>query len=138
MFLNIKSKRLFQSLINKITRQLIREIISIFRRTIEDVMEMIEENSEGKMEFPRDMIVEDCFSDVQEPLFGFVTNVTIPEDRLRSCVLNAECFENGTMINAIENIEETDWVSVKISHDRLPRSINRQGNTNINLNFILD
>ena len=105
---------------------------------MEDVMEMIEENSEGKMEFPRDMIVEDCFSDVQEPLFGFITNVTIPEDRLRPCVLNAECFENGTMINAIENIEETDWVYIKTSHDRLPRSINRQGNTNINLNFSLD
>ena len=89
---------------------------------------MIEENSEGKMEFPRDMIVEDCFSDVEEPLFGFVTNVTIPEDELKPCVLNVECFENGTMINAADNHEEKiDLPLFEGSHNRIPRSVNQHG-----------
>ena len=80
------------------------------------------------MEFPRDMIVEDCFSDVEEPLFGFVTNVTIPEDRLKSCVLNVDCYENGTMIDATENLEEeNDYPFFKDSYNRIPRSMNRQG-----------
>ena len=84
-------------------------------------MEMMEENSEGKMEFPRDMMMEDCFSDVEEPLYGFVTNVTIPEDMLKPCIVDVECTENGTRINATENIEERSgnrrgsWNKVKRS-----------------------
>ena len=89
---------------------------------------MIEENSEGKMEFLRDMIVEDCFSDVEEPLFGFVTNVTIPEDKLKPCVLNVECFQNGTMMNATENLDKKpDLQFSKDAHYRIPRSVNQQG-----------
>ena len=57
------------------------------------------ENDDGKNEFPRDMMLEDCFSPVREQLYGFVTNVTIPEDKLEPCILNVECFENGTRIN---------------------------------------
>ena len=49
---------------------------------MEDVMGMMEKNEEGKLEFPRDLMVEDCFSSGFEPLYGFVTNVTIPEDML--------------------------------------------------------
>ena len=56
-------------------------------------------NEDGNMEFPRDMMLEDCFSPAEEPLFGFVTNVTIPENMLEPCILNVECFENGTRIN---------------------------------------
>ena len=62
-------------------------------------MNMMVENADGNMEFPRDMMLEDCFSPAEEPLFGFVTNVTIPEDILEPCILNVECFENGTRIN---------------------------------------
>ena len=91
-------------------------------------MEMMEENSEGKMEFPRDMMVEDCFNDVEEPLFGFVTNVTIPEDMLDPCVVDVECTENGTRINTTGNIEEkSDTKSLRDFRFRLPRSVRRQG-----------
>ena len=70
-----------------------------FSRTIEDVMGMMIENEDGKNEFPRDMTLEDCFAPVGNQLYGFVTNVTIPEDILEPCILNVECFENGTRIN---------------------------------------
>ena len=103
-------------------------IYYFFRRTMDDVMEMMEENSEGKMEFPRDMMMEDCFSDVEEPLFGFVTNVTIPEDMLKPCVVDVECFENGTRINGTDSIEEKiDLTTLNDPHFRLPRSVRRQG-----------
>ena len=62
-------------------------------------MNLMVENEDGNMEFPRDMMLEDCFSPAEESLFGFVTNVTIPEDMLEPCILNVECFENGTIIN---------------------------------------
>ena len=66
---------------------------------MEDVMNMMEENTEGHMEFPRDVMLEDCFSGAEEPLYGFMTNVTIPEDMLDPCIVGVECFENGTSIN---------------------------------------
>ena len=59
-------------------------------------MGMMKENEEGNMEFPRDIMVEDCFSGVEEPLYGFVTNITIPEAMLKPCLIGVECFENGT------------------------------------------
>ena len=59
-------------------------------------MSMMKENEEGNMEFPRDIMVEDCFSGVEEPLYGFVTNITIPEEMLKPCLIGVECFENGT------------------------------------------
>ena len=71
-----------------------------YSRTMEDVMAMMEENEEGKLEFPRDLMVEDCFSSGIEQLYGFVTNVTIPEERLEPCLVDIECFENGTLINS--------------------------------------
>ena len=70
-----------------------------FSRTIEDVIGLMVENEDGNNEFPRDMMLEDCFAPVGEQLYGFVTNVTIPEDILEPCILNVECFENGTRIN---------------------------------------
>ena len=63
-------------------------------------MDMMEQNSDGKMEFPRDVIMQDCFSGMQEPLFGFVTNVTLVEDS--PCILDVQCFENGTKIGGDE------------------------------------
>ena len=78
-------------------------------------MGMMEENDEGKMEFPRDLMLEDCFSGSEEPLYGFVTNITIPEDMLKPCLLDVECYENGTSINttgsAQENSDNIDLVS---------------------------
>ena len=70
---------------------------------MEDVMDMMRENDEGKMEFPRDVMLEDCFSGSEIPLYGFVSNVTIPEEMLEPCLLGIECFENGTRIDAGNN-----------------------------------
>ena len=62
----------------------------------------MKENTDGKMEFPRDIAMQDCFSETEEPLYGFVTNVTLVEDM--PCLLGIECLENGTTIKA-NNIE---------------------------------
>ena len=74
---------------------------------MEDVMNMMEENDDGKMEFVRDIMMEDCFSGAEEPLYGFVTNVTIPEDMLEPCILDVECYENGTSITATDSVPVT-------------------------------
>ena len=33
---------------------------------MEDVMNMMEENKDGHMEFPRDVMLEDCFSELRD------------------------------------------------------------------------
>ncbi len=71
---------------------------------MDDVMNMMEENKDGKMEFVRDVMLEDCFSGSEEPLYGFVTNVTIPEDMLEPCIIGIQCHENGTSITATDSI----------------------------------
>ena len=91
-------------------------------------MNMMEENSEGRMEFPRDVMLEDCFSSSQEPLYGFVTNVTIPEDMLEPCLVGVECFENGTTIrDAINNQEINDNTDLTNSNVLPETFIKRQG-----------
>ena len=72
---------------------------------MEDVMGMMEENEEGHMVFQRDMVVEDCFSPTNEPLYGFMSNVTIPEEMLKPCLIDVECYQNGTSINQTESGE---------------------------------
>ncbi len=72
---------------------------------MEDVMKMMEENDNGKMEFTRDIMLEECFSGSEEPLYGFVTNITIPEDMLEPCIIDVECYENGTSINEADIIQ---------------------------------
>ena len=95
---------------------------------MEDVMDMMEENTEGKMEFPRDVTVEDCFEGAQEPLYGFVTNVTIPEDKLEPCLLNIECFHDESSINATSSTEEEpDSVTGANLESRTQIPPNRQG-----------
>ena len=72
------------------------------RYTLDEIMDLMKENTDGKMEFPRDIAMQDCLSGTAEPLYGFVTNVTLVEDM--PCLLGIECFENGTTIKA-NNIE---------------------------------
>ena len=92
-------------------------------------MSMMKENVDGNMEFPRDVVIEDCFSGGPEPLFGFVSNVTIPEDMLRPCIVGKECFANGTRIKEEGEAEESvAGVNQADSRVRRPRSINNQGN----------
>ena len=69
------------------------------------------ENSVGKMEFPRDVAMQDCFSGLEEPLYGFVSNVSLVEDM--PCILGVECYENGT------SIRENDVI-----HTDLPLNMN--------------
>ena len=95
---------------------------------MEDVMNMMDENTEGNMEFPRDVMIEDCFAGSEEPLYGFVTNVTIPEDMIKPCLVNIECFENGTSINATNNTQDNaDDIPGVNSESRIPLPLKRQG-----------
>ena len=58
----------------------------------------MEESTEtGKMEFPQDVMLEDCFSDMSPVSFGFVTNVTLVNET--ACVVDVECTANGTAIH---------------------------------------
>ena len=93
---------------------------------MEDVMGMMEENEEGKLEFPRDLMVEDCFSSGIEPLYGFITNVTIPEERLEPCLVDVDCFENGTLINNEQMIDNTTLLGTDPLV--LPTILKKQGN----------
>ena len=67
-------------------------------------METMEENEEGNMEFPRDVMFEDCFPEMEEPLYGFITNVTVLNNS--PCLLDVECFANGTSIKNSTNLNE--------------------------------
>ena len=91
---------------------------------------MMVQNSDGNMEFPRDVIVEDCFSSMAEPLYGFVTNVTLIEDE--PCVLNNECFENGTRIKE-ENFEQSNLNRTPVNVEDLGQLFlqKRQGNNTL-------
>ena len=74
------------------------------RQTLDQVMETMEENENGNMEFPRDVMFEDCFPEMEEPLYGFITNVTVLNDS--PCLLNIECFKNGTLIRNSTTMNE--------------------------------
>ena len=106
-------------------------------------MNLMVENEDGNMEFPRDMMLEDCFSPAEEPLFGFVTNVTIPEDMLEPCILNVECFENGTIINntSVNDNEGLANLTVSTSNSVIRPITKKQGTmaliTNINTNSFM-
>ena len=79
-------------------------------------MDTMQENGEGNMEFPRDVMYEDCFPEMQEPLYGFITNVTILNDS--PCLLEVECFENGTSIKNTTNLNQDSIISDIRSSDR--------------------
>ena len=94
---------------------------------MEDVMNMMEENDEGNMEFPRDVMLEDCFSGAEEPLYGFVSNVTIPEEMLEPCLVGIECDENGNRLdNDNSDIEDIDNEDIFDSSARQDKSLKQQ------------
>ena len=81
----------------------------IFERyTIEEIQNMMVLNNEGKMEFPRDMMASDCFRGQVEPLFGFVTNITLIDEQ--PCIEGVECFINGTSIST-NDVSENDTIT---------------------------
>ena len=67
---------------------------------MDEIMNMMVENADGHMEFPRESMLEDCFSNMEEPLYGFVSNITLVEES--PCIVNEECFENGTKIHGTD------------------------------------
>ena len=89
---------------------------------MKDVMDMMEENRDGAMEFPRDLMIEDCFSEGAEPLYGFVTNITIPEEMLEPCIVDEECFENGTRFDELN--DDMNEISDDVEDDLNPSELN--------------
>ena len=79
-------------------------------------------NEDGKMEFPKDLMMQDCLENQVEPLFGFVTNVTLRTDQ--PCLLDVECTENGTTIDSDD--------AMLSDVDDLLLNVVKQENLNIN------
>ena len=102
----------------------------IFERyTIEEIQNMMVLNSEGKMEFPRDMMASDCFRGQVEPLFGFVTNITLINEE--PCIEGIECFINGTSISTNDvgendTITETENIDTEADDDIETNNENRR------------
>ena len=72
------------------------------RYTIDEIVDMMVMNENGKMEFPRDLMMQDCLANQVEPLYGFVTNVTLLSDL--PCIEGVECTVNGTRIDTEDEI----------------------------------
>ena len=83
---------------NGIRMDLAKLYLVIFRYTIDEIVDMMVMNEDGKMEFPKDLMMQDCLENQVEPLFGFVTNVTLRTDQ--PCLLDIECTEDGTTIDS--------------------------------------
>ena len=86
-------------------------------------------NSEGKMEFPRDMMASDCFRGQAEPLFGFVTNITLINEE--PCIEGVECFINGTSISTNDvgendTVTETETIDTEADDDIETNNENRR------------
>ena len=102
----------------------------IFERyTIEEIQNMMVLNNEGKMEFPRDMMASDCFRGQVEPLFGFVTNITLIDEQ--PCIEGVECFVNGTSISTNDvsgndTITETKAIATEEDDDIEANNENRR------------
>ena len=113
-------------------------MIKLFRRyTMDEIMSMMVENDEGEMEFPRNVMLQDCFSDTQEPLYGFVTNVTLVNNS--PCILGVECFENGTKIddNDLTQRNQIDIHEHKLDSRRLKIHEGQEGILSMIFNKIL-
>ena len=94
-------------------------------------------NDDGKMEFPRDLMVEDCLENAAEPLFGFVTNVTLANDQ--PCIQDVECSENGTLIDSGDDIlSDIDDVPLDIDEEKGFDESPTPSPTNIEMSSISD
>ena len=71
-------------------------------------MQLMEENENGDMEFPQGIMLEDCFTNVEQATYGFITNVTLGSE---TCIENVECTINGTRLN------ETDRSSAAMQNN---------------------
>ena len=104
-------------------------LIDDFRYSIDEIVDMMELNEDGKMEFPRDVMVQDCLESSAEPLFGFVTNVTLLTDE--PCIPDVECFENGTRIDSeVDILSDVDDLLQDIDEDDSFRNLTFPASTN--------
>ena len=107
----------------------IQIFIDDFRYNIDEIIDMMELNEDGKMEFPRDVMVQDCLESSAEPLFGFVTNVTLLTDE--PCIPDVECFENGTRIDSeVDILSDVDDLLQDIDEDDSFRNLTVPASTN--------
>ena len=107
----------------------IQIFINDFRYNIDEIIDMMELNEDGKMEFPRDVMVQDCLESSAEPLFGFVTNVTLLTDE--PCIPDVECFENGTRIDSeVDMLSDVDDLLQDIDEDDSFRNLTVPASTN--------
>ena len=75
-------------------------------------------NENGKMEFPRALMMQDCLANQVEPLYGFVTNVTLLSDQ--PCIEDVECTVNGTRIDSEDEIlSEGDDILIDIDDNTI-------------------
>ena len=93
----------------------------------------MEENEEGNMEFPREVMFEDCFPEMEEPLYGFITNVTVLNNS--PCLLDVECFANGTSIKNSTNLNE-DATNNIVSTDAILSKLEDFQGTSLNQTII--
>ena len=97
------------------------------RYTIDEIVDMMVMNENGKMEFPRDLMMQDCLANQVEPLYGFVTNVTLLSDQ--PCIEGVECTVNGTRIDSEDEILlDGDDILIDID-DNTISSINKDNTT---------
>ena len=88
--------------------------LDVFRYTIDEIVDMMVMNEDGKMEFPKDLMMQDCLENQVEPLFGFVTNVTLRTDQ--PCLLDVECTEDGTTIDSDDELSDVDELLLNIDN----------------------
>ena len=98
-----------------------------FSYTYDEIMSLMVENEDGKMEFPQDVMLEDCFTDMKEVSFGFATNVTLVNET--ACVLDVECTINGTSIKR----NNATTVNVTSTAANITESQSEQQSLNITL-----
>ena len=106
------------------------------RYTIDEIVDMMELNEDGKMEFPRDLMVQDCLETAEEPLFGFVTNVTLVTEK--PCIQDVECFGNGTLIDSGDEILEVDDILLDTNEEESFNSSTNPTSTNNETSSISD
>ena len=88
--------------------------LDVFRYTIDEIVDMMVMNEDGKMEFPKDLMMQDCLENQVEPLFGFVTNVTLRTDQ--PCLLDVECTEDETTIDSDDELSDVDELLLNIDN----------------------
>ena len=92
-------------------------------------------DGDGKMEFPRDLMMQDCLANQVEPLFGFVTNVTLRSDQ--PCIQDVECTANGTTIDSEDEIL-TDFGDLLLDDEKSVNTTTPSVSRNAEMSFIPD